>query len=347
MATETITFQTLVREIENGRLAPVYIFHGEEGFYIDELIKRAENILLPDERDFNQYILYAPDVEPDTVIDTCNRYPVMAERQVVVLKEVQTRGARYVNELAKYIEKPNPTTVLFIASRGEAIKGKEISAALKKGGGVIFESKKLTDYSVMPVLTSLVRESGFNIEPKALEMLKEYVGTNLSKLYNEIGKLKVSLPKGAMINPEVIEQNIGVSKDYNTFEFTGAIAARDMNKAMKISSYFRRDPKNNPTMKVIPNVFNLFVNLLISFYAQDKTDRGLMEALGFKTPYQLKDVKAAMQNYSAWQAIEIIGEIRRFDAMSKGTGSRMDQYDLLDNLLFRIFNARGKVILDA
>lgn len=347
MATETITYQILARQIENGKLSPVYLLYGEEGFYIDELLKRAENILSPDERDFNLYVLYAAETEADSVTDICRRYPVMADRQVVILKEAQTRNAGYFSALARYVENPSPTTILFIVSRGEKPKGKEIMAAMKKCGGIIFESKRLTDYSVGPVLNDLIRESGFNVEPKALEMFKEYVGNDLSRLYNEIGKLKLTLPKGAMITPEVIEQNIGISKDYNSFEFTAAIARRDMGKAMKISAYFRRNPKDNPTMAVMPAVFNLFTNLLISFYAPDKSEKGLMDAMGFRSPYQLKDVRAAMQNYSAWQALEIIGEIRRFDAMSKGVGSRMDQYDLLDNLLYRIFTARGKVVIKA
>jgi len=347
MATEALTYPALVRQIESGKLAPVYLLHGEEGFYIDELIKCFERVLPESERDFNQYVLYASDTSADTVIDTCRRYPMMTDRQVVIVREVQSQPVSYINKLASYAENPTPTTVLVIASRGEKAKGKDISAAMKKGGGIIFESKRLTDYNVAPVLSELIRDNGLNVAPKALEMLKEYVGTDLSRLYNEIGKLAVALPKGATITPEVVEQNIGISKDYNNFEFSAAIARRDAAKAMRISGYFRKDPRNNPTMAVVPSVFSLFSNLLISYYAPDKSDRGLMAALGFRSPYQLKDIYSAMQNYTAWQAIEIIGEIRRFDAMSKGNGSSMDQYDLLDNLIYRIFNAKGKVTLDA
>lgn len=343
MATETLTYSTLMRQIQAGRLSPVYILFGEEGFYIDELVKQFEQVLSPEERDFNQYILYASDTSADTVIDTCRRYPMMSDRQVVILKEVQTQPAEYMNRLSLYFENPNPTTLLVVVFRGERLKGKNVADAIKKGGCVTFESRRLTDYNIGAVLQELIRECGMNVDAKALEMLKEYVGTDLSRLYNEIGKLGLVLPKGAMITPEVVERNIGVSKDYNSFEFTAAVARKDMARAIKINSFFRRDPKNKPTMGIVPNLFNLFVNLLIVYYTPDKSDRGLMSALGFKSPYQLKDVKAAMQNYSAWQCIEIIGEIRRFDAMSKGNGSRMDQYDLLDSLLFRIFNARGAV----
>lgn len=347
MAAETLTYPALIKHIESGKFAPVYILHGEEGYYIDELIKRFEQVLPEQDRDFNRYILYAAENSPDTVIDICRRYPMMADRQVMILKEVQTQPATYISALAKYLENPSETTLLVITSRGENIKGRETAAALKKGGGIIFESKKIKDYNIGPVLVDLIKEQGLNVSPKALEMLKEFVGTDLSRLYNEIGKLCVTLPKGAMITPEVIEQNIGVSKDYNSFELVAAVARRDVGQSMKISEYFRKDPKDNPTMKILPVLFNLFANLLIAYYAPEKSDNGLMNALGFKSTYQLKDVKAAMQNYSAWQVIEIIGEIRRFDAMSKGIGSRMDQYDLFDSLLFRIFNAKGKVTLQA
>ena len=240
---------------------------------------------------------------------------------------------------------PTATTILVIANRGAQVKGKDISTAIKTGGGVIFESKKMTAMNVEPAISSLVKEKGLNIEPKSLKMLADYVGTDLSRLYNEINKLAVILQPGAMITPEVIEKNIGISKDYNNFELVRAIATRDFVKAVTILKYFRSNPKNNPPMVTTSVLFNLFSNVLIAFYAADKSDRGMMAELGFKSPYQLKDIKDAMQRYKPWQLIEIISEIRRMDAMSKGVGSRMDAYDLLDMLVMRIFDARGQVKL--
>ena len=342
---DTIDYNTLKRSIEAKKFVPVYILHGEEGYFIDVLVKMFEELLPEEEKDFNQYIFYAPETTPDQVINTCRQYPMMSERLVVIVKEVQAANVSFINSLKTYMANPTATTILVIANRGVQVKGKDISTAIKTGGGVIFESKKMTAMNVEPAISNLVKEKGLNIEPKSLKMLADYVGTDLSRLYNEINKLAVILQPGAMITPEVIEKNIGISKDYNNFELVRAIATRDFVKAVTILKYFRSNPKNNPPMVTTTVLFNLFSNVLIAFYAADKSDRGMMAELGFKSPYQLKDIKDAMQRYKPWQLIEIISEIRRMDAMSKGVGSRMDAYDLLDMLVMRIFDARGQVKL--
>lgn len=342
---DTTTFSSLKQQIEKKTLAPVYLLHGEEGYYIDELVKMFENVLPDDMRDFNLYSLYAPEVTPDTVMDTCRRYPMMTDFQVVILKEAQAAGANFMARLSHYVAAPSPTTVLVISCRGASVKGKEIMAALKTGNGIVYESKKLTERTVGPVLLDFIKEKGLNIEPKALEMLREYVGSDLSRLYNEISKLTVTLSPGAMITPAAIEANIGISKDFNNFELIAAIARRDAAKAMKIARFFGKNPKNNPTVLISTVLFNLFSNLLIVYYTPDKSERSLMGALGFRSPYQLTDIKAAMNNYNAWQTIEIIGHIRKFDAMTKGVGSRKDPYSLLEELIYRILSARGKVEL--
>lgn len=339
------TFSSLKQQIGKKTLAPVYLLHGEEGYYIDELVKMFEEVLPPDMRDFNLYSLYAPEVTADTVIDTCRRYPMMTDFQIVILKEAQAVGANFMAKLSNYVSSPSPTTVLVISCRGALVKGKEIMSAMKTGNGIVYESKKLTERTVGPVLLDFIKEKGLNIEPKALEMLREYVGTDLSRLYNEIAKLTVTLSRGAMITPAAIESNIGISKDFNNFELVASIARRDAAKAMKIVKYFGKNPKNNPVAVISTVLFNLFSNLLIVYYTPDKNERSLMVTLGFRSPYQLTDIKAAMGNYSAWQTIEIIGHIRKFDAMTKGIGSRNDPYSLLEELVYRILAARGKVEL--
>lgn len=345
---DVITFSSLSKQIKEGRnLAEVYLLHGEEGYYIDRLVELFENLLPEEDRDFNLTVLYAPETDPDTVIDACRRYPMMTDRQVVILKEAQSGGATFLNALAKYIASPTPTTVLVIACCGAEAKGKDLTAALKKSNSVVYESKRLTERTVGPVILEMLKERNLSIEPKALEMFRDYVGTDLSRLYNEIGKLTVALPSGAVITPEAIEQNIGISKDYNNFELVGAIANRNYAKAMTISRYFRSNPKNSSPFQAVSMIFNLFSNLLAAFYATDKSDRSLMAMFGFRSPYQLIDIKTAMRQYSAWQTIEIISELRRFDTNSKGVGSRMDPYDLFDNLIFRIMTAPGKIELKA
>lgn len=340
-ASPTVTFTSLKADIRAGRLAPVYLLHGEEGFYTDALVKMFEAIVPDDLKDFNQFIFYAPQIEPATVMDACQRYPMMYDRQVVIVKEAQAEGANFLNALAPYAGAPSPTTVLVIVCRGIQAKCAELIKKIKDSKGVVFESKKLYEKDMAAAIRGFIQEKGLNIEDRALSMLMEYVGSDLSRIYNEVDKLTVVLGKGAMVTPESIERNIGFSKDYNNFELVRAIARREETKAFTIIDYFRRNPKNNPTVLTAGVLFNLFSNLLITFYAKDRSDRGLMGELGFNRPGQLIDIKAAMTRYRPWQIIEIIDAIRRFDAASKGVGSRADQYDLLHELVFRILTCAG------
>lgn len=343
MAEAATTFSSLRDQLSKGKLAPVYLLHGEEGYYIDRLVKMFESLIPEADRDFNLYTLYAPETSPAQVMDTCRRYPMMADRQVVILKEVQAMPATYLSALLPYIENPSSTSVLAICCRGAQAKGKELFSKIAASGGVVFESKKLTDRTIGPAISEFIKEKKLSIEPKALAMLRDYVGSDLSRIYNEVDKLTVTLGPGAMITPESIERNIGVSKDYNNFELIAAVSQHNEAKAFKIIDYFRHNPKNNPTIVTGTVLFNFFSNLLLCLYTPDKSDSALCAALGFRSPYQLIDLRAALRWYNAWHVIEIIATIRRFDAQSKGVGSRQDSYDLLHDLIFHIFHPVGKV----
>ncbi len=341
MATPTtsLTFPALRRQIKARQLAPVYLLHGEEGYFIDELVKEFEELVPEEERDFNLYTLYAPESGVETVMDVCRRYPMMAEYQVVIVKEAQAIRADMLNKLHNYVSNPTPTTILVISCRGAQAKGKDLLAAVKKNG-VIFESKKLSEKNILPAISELIKEKQLNIEPKALSMLRDYIGTDLSRLYNEIGKLALILGPGAMVTPEAIERNIGISKD-NNYELIDAINIRNAAKTFAIVEYFRNNPKNNPTVMTVSSLFNQFSNLLIYHYTKDKSPSGYMDALGFKSPWALKVYETASRNYNVRQTIEIITAIREFDVKSKGLGSRQNEYSLLKDLIFHILTARG------
>ena len=343
MATTSVTFEGLKGQIRKRELRQVYLLHGEEGYFIDELVKDFENILSEDEKEFNQYVLYAPQTATEEVMDICRRYPMMSDYQVVILKECQSARADQLDKLAKYIVQPSPQTVLVVCSRGEKAKGKAMLDAMKKSGAVIFESKKIQEYSLGPHIQQFINSRGLNVQPKALEMLKEYIGADLSHMYNELDKLINILGAGATITPESIERHIGVSKDYNAFELVDALAVKDGAKAMRISQYFRANPKAVPTVMLSAALFGFFSDLLIVQSAADKSDRGLMEALGLKSPYPLKRFNGARKHYNAWQTIEVIRAIRQFDAQTKGIGSRRDEHDLRDELIFRILTAPGSL----
>jgi DNA polymerase-3 subunit delta len=337
----SLSFPALRRQIKSRKLSPVYLLHGEEGYFIDELIKEFEEIVPEDERDFNLYTLYAPESGVETVMDICRRYPMMSEYQVVIVKEAQAIRADTLNKLHNYVSQPTPSTILVISCRGAKAKGKELLAAVKKNG-VIFESQKLSDKEILPAISELISDKRLNIEPKALSMLRDYIGTDLSRLYNEIDKLAMILGAGAMVTPEAIERNIGISKDYNNFELINAVNSRNAAKCFTIVEYFRNNPKNNPTVMTVSSLFKQFANLLIYHYTKDKTPSGYMDALGIKSQWVLRNnYEIAARNYNVRQTIEIITAIRDFDAKSKGVGSRQNEYDLLKDLMFHILTARG------
>lgn len=341
MSSSTPTYTELKRQLAaRVSIAPVYLLHGEEGYYIDELVKDFENLVPEDERDFNLYTMYAPESGIETVMDVCHRYPMMAERQVVIVKEAQTVRADALNRLHHYVSQPNPTTVLVICCRGAQAKGKELLASVKKNG-VIFESKRLSERNILPVISSLIKEKGLNVDVKSLSMLRDYIGTDISRLYNEIDKLALILGSGAMVTPEAVERNIGVSKDYNNFELIDAVNQRNAAKAFSIIGYFADNPKNNPTVMTVSSLFNQFSNLLIYHYTRDKSQSGYMDALGLRSPWALKGYEQAAGNYNVRQTIDIISAIREFDTRSKGIGSRQNEYGLLKDLIFRIFTTRG------
>lgn len=337
-----ISFDAVRRQIRNGQYAPVYLLHGEEGYFIDELLKDFDRIIPEEDKEFNQYTLYAPQVEPGSVMDLCMSVPMMAERQLVILKEGQAVRSDQLNRLHRYVTSPSPSTILVICVRGAVAKGKELLAAVK-ANGVIFESKKIRDYELPKYVYQLVTERGMRADQKAIGMLCDFVGADLSRLSNEIGKLVDILGKGAEITPEAIERNIGYSKEFNSFELVDAVAARDVAKSMRIAGYFAANPKAAPMVLVASGLFSLFADLMTAVYTPDKSDDGLMRALSLNYKAALRRIRLGLQNYNAFQIIEILDAIRRFDAMSKGNGSRQPATALFHDLLYHIFTAPGKL----
>ncbi|MCM1021200.1 MAG: DNA polymerase III subunit delta [Muribaculum sp.] len=334
-----LTFAALRRQIKTEQPQRVYLLHGEEGYYIDALAETFEELIPEADRDFNLYIFYAPETDMNTVVDTCRRYPMMADYQVVIVKECQSVTANDLNKLVPYMSSVSPSTVLVLCSRGAKCKSKELEKAVS-AAGIVFESAKLRNVS--EAIAGFVKEKGLNIEPKGLAMLADYVGSDLSRIYNEIDKLTVALPQGAMITPEVIEKHIGMSKDFNNFELVKAMSERDAAMAFRIADYFKANPKNNPFVLTISMLWTFYSNLLLLLYSKDKSEAGLCAQLGRKGNWLSPDYKNGMRMYNAWQLIEISRLIRRADCETKGVGSRRDPYDIIHDLLFNILNATGR-----
>lgn len=339
----TQSFREIMQSVKTRSLAPIYILYGEEAYFIDELVKAFEGLVPEAERDFNLYALYAQEISPEVVISTCMRFPMMSDRQVVILKEAQAAKADAINKLHVYAANPNPATVLVICFRADKAKGKDLLAKAKASGAVFFESKRLSERDIDPLISSIVREKGLSIEPKGISMLRDFIGTDVAKLYNEIDKMAFILGPGAMITPESIERNVGVSKDFNNFELVDAIAAKDTAKIFRIINYFRSNPKNHPAILTVSAVFSYFASLLIAQFTRDKSPGSLMAALGLRWQGQLTRYTIGMRNYNAYKTIEILSAIREFDVKSKGIGSRQNEYDLLHNLMFRITTCTGVI----
>lgn len=345
MAAKTQTYREILNDIKKGQPQPVYLLFGEEGYFLDQLTKAFEEMVPESERDFNLYSLYAHEISADAVISTCMRYPMFSERQVVILKEAQAVKEPTLNKLAQYVAAPNPTTVLVMVFRSEKAKGRELTAKARTAGAVFFESRRLNDANADSIISAIIKDKGLNIEPKGLAMLREFIGTDVAKMYNEVNKLALILPKGSMINPEVIETHIGISKDFNNFELIDAIKVKDAGKIFRIIEYFKNNPKNHPAIVTVAWIYNFFSNLIIAQFTRDKSPSSLMGALNIKWQSGIQQYLTAMRYYNAYQTLEILSAIRQYDVQSKGIGSRQADYDLLHDLMFHILTAPGKIEL--
>ncbi len=311
---------------------------GEEPYYIDKLTEYIENnILTEDEKGFNQMVLYGKDVTIEEVIANAKRYPMMAERQVVIVKEAQELS-RTIEKLEGYAENPQPTTVLVFAYKYKTLdKRKKVTKLLDKQG-MVFESKKMYENQVADWIKRVLSGKGYGIEPKAAAMLVEFLGNDLSRISNELDKLAIIVPEGAVITPKIIEDNIGFSKDYNVFELRKALGERDQLKAYKIADYFAQNPKDNPLVMTVGLVFGFFSQLLQYHGLPDKSPGNVARALKVN-PYFVKDYDIAFRNYPMKKVSAIVAALRDIDVKSKGVGANnISQGDLLKEMLVKIFN---------
>jgi len=328
----------LVTDIKNGNLKPIYFLMGEEPYYIDKISSFIEkNVLAEEEKGFNQMVLYGRDVTIDDIVGNAKRYPMMAERQVVIVKEAQDLS-RTIEKLAAYAENPQPTTVLVMNYKYKKIdKRKALYKTLKKIG-VVYESKKLYENQVSDWIRRILAPKGYNISPKAAQMLVEFLGTDLSKINNELEKLQLIIPKGNQITPELIEENIGISKDYNNFELRKAIGEKNILKTHRIINYFADNPKDNPMVVTVALLFNFFSQLLHLHGLNDKTPRAIASSLRIN-PYFVSEYTKAAHNFPMRKVSQIIATLREFDVKSKGVGANaVPQGDLLKELMVRILS---------
>ena len=328
----------IVNDIKSGNIKPIYFLMGEEPYYIDKLSDYIEqNVLTEEEKSFNQTILYGRDVTIEDIISTAKRYPMMAERQVVIVKEAQDL-TKTIDKLESYAENPMPTTVLVFCYKYKTLdKRKKMTKSLDKSG-VVYESKKLYDNQVGDWIKRVLSGKSYAIEPKANAMLVEFLGTDLSKIINELEKLQIILPKGSTITAGHIEENIGFSKDFNNFELLNALGSKNQLKAFKIAQYFSDNQKANPLVVTTSTVFGFYIKILKYHGLKDRNPKNVASVLGV-SPYFLKDYDLALKNYPMKKVSQIVGALRDIDVKSKGVGANaLSQSDLLREMLFKIFN---------
>ena len=332
-------FQSLIRNIKKKEFAPVYILMGEEPYYIDKLVEALEeDVVLEDDKEFDQTVLYGADTQGLKVIEAAGQFPLFSNQRLVILKEAQSmmKAKSELDKMASYLQKPNQQTVLVVAYKGEKIGATSafMKAAKKNKDIIIFESPKIRDYQIGGVIKRHCLDQKISIEDKAIEMLVANVGNSLNSLFSELEKLRISINgSNGRITADMVSDQIGISKEFNNFELINALARRDYFQSVKIVKYFEDNPKTNPTVITTSVVFTFFQRLLLAAFASDKSDRALQEALLLKTPYALKEIRIGLANYNASQLVRAIHAIRQFDTRSKGINSYQKEYPLLMELI--------------
>ena len=338
---KNVSFEGIMRDLEAGKFAPVYYLMGDEPYYIDKIADYiAEHALQPEERDFNQTILFGSDVNASQIADLARRYPMMAERQVVIVKEAQ--NIKNTDALERYFSQPMASTILVMCHKNGKVDGRK-TAYVKaiKSAGVMYESAKLRDRDLPAFIEKYLQARQVKIDNKSVQMIAENIGADLSRLVGELDKVILSLPAdNRVVTPQTVEDQIGVSKEFNGFELRDAIVRRDVYKANQIIKYFDENPKAGSIYSFLPLLFNYFQNLMIAFYApNNKSQEAVAEWLELRNAWAAKDYMTGMRNYSGMKVMGIISKIREIDAKSKGLDNpNTPAGELMKELIFYILH---------
>ena len=338
------TYASVMKDLQAQRFLPIYILMGDEPYYIDKISDYIiENALKPEEKDFNLSIVFGSDTTAKQVIDMARRYPMMSERQVVVVKEAQ--NIKSIEALEAYLKNPMMSTVLvWCYKNGTIDRRKKSSAAIMTMAaslGVVFESKKLRERELPAFISAYLKARRATIDEKSAQMIADHVGADLSRLTSELDKVLVSFADGdRVVTPEIMERQIGVSKDFNAFELKRAIVRRDVFKANQIIKYFATNPKAGSLYSFLPMLFKYFQNLMVAYYCPERNnDNSLSKFLDLPSPWAAKDYQTGMRNFSATKTMQIIYKIREIDAKSKGLDNpNTSGGDLMKELIFFILH---------
>ena len=335
------SYETIMRDLKARHFSPIYILMGDESYYIDKISDYiAEHVLKPEERNFNQTVVFGSDISASQIVDSAKAFPMMAEKRVVIVKEAQ--NLKGTEPLVKYFKQPVVSTVLVLCHKNGSIdKRKKIIPAAQVGGAVIFESKKLYERELPGFITSYFMQHEITVEQKAAQMIADHVGADLHRLTSELDKILISFSEvDRMVTPEIVEKEIGVSKDFNAFELRSAIIQRDVYKANLITKYFDNNPKAGSLFSFLPMLFSYFENLMIAFYSPNRSnENALAQFLELRNGWAARDYLTGMRNYSGMKTMQIISKIREIDAKSKGLDNpNTASSELMKELIFFILH---------
>ena len=328
-------------ELQARHLKPVYYLMGDEPYYIDKICDWiAENVLQPEERDFNQTVLFGSDVNASQIVDAARRYPMMSEYQVLIVKEAQ--NIKNTEPLEKYFKQPMPSTILVLCHKNGKIDGrKQGYVKAIRDAGVLFESVKLKENALPAFIENYLKAREVSIDPKSTQLIAESIGADLSRLTGELDKVLISLPAdNRKVTPQVVEDQIGVSKDFNGFELKDAIVNRNVLKANRIINYFDKNPKAGSVYSFLPLLFNYFQNLMIAYYCPQKgSQEALAQWLELRNAWAAREYVTGLRNYSGMKVMQIISKLREIDAKSKGLDNpNTPPEELVKELIFFILH---------
>lgn len=333
--TTSIKFDQIIGDISKRKFTPVYLLEGDETFFIDEITKELEEkVLKPEEKSFNMTIAYGKDISPLEIKMAARRYPMMSEFQLLIIKEAQNLSD--IDLLEDYIENPMSTTILVLCYKGKKVdKRKKVGKLFSKY--THFTSERMRDYEITPWIERYIRSKGRNIDPKAVQLIADYLGNDLGKISNEIDKMLINVKaEVAIITETHIEQNIGISKDYNIFELQKAIGQKNFNKTVQIANYFASNPKQNPIIPIIANLFSFFSKVYTYHTVRSKPKKDIAIALGINE-FFVEDYRLASTNYTPQMIEHIFGNLKYYDLRSKGVNDTgTDEGQLMIELVVKI-----------
>lgn len=335
-----MSYTQILADLKAKKYRPVYFLHGNEAYFIDAIADFIEqNVLNEGEKAFNQTILYGKDIDFKQVVDAARRYPMMSSHQVVIIKEAQEM--RTLQNLSKYVEKPTDTTILVICHKHKRFDSRTSFGKLLKSNALVFESKKLYDNQLPDWITTYLKGKGFSIQPQATALIAEYLGTDLSKVVNELEKLTINLPKGTKITPKHIQENIGISKDYNIFELNKALGYKDIAKANRIIKYFSANPRKNPMVMVVSGLYNYFSKIYTLHFLRNASEKDLLKALKLSSGFFLKEYRQSARNYNRHKTEKVLQLLKEYDLKSKGVAFNTvnnPESELMKELVWKILH---------